>query len=691
LKTVLLTLLVLISAQAVIPTRCPAGGILHVFPPTVKDETIAVARPAVLLSRSAATVSESNIEYRIDQTFYNDNDFALDCMYVLPLEKGQADASPEVKVDGLSVPCTITPADQFFPTLRRLTTATRDPSLLALSGKDVLTVRPLKIGIRQQKSFRIQFQTPLSIDKDVLEICLPLDGERYSVGPVGELEIRVRYKMSRPLRTIFSCSHHIAVFREAPHRCLVSVQAKDRRVREDFRLLTTFSGDNLDLRSLTYRPSGRQGVFALFVEPPVSVSAGKDSDKDIVFLADCSGSMGRVNFELAKRAIVRGLETLRPSDRFNVITVTTTPTKMADQLLPATEHNVLEAVRFVNSLKSQGGTDLYNALTNALEQFGPKQRNCVVMLVGDGRSTVGITDPNAIAEQVSRSNKSKARIFALALGELADVALLDRVAASTKGATLRYAGKEEFAAVLGQLFANVTPPQVSDLSLRFENLAPQDLEPPTIPDLVGQESLLVLGLYGEKQDVQGKVRLRGRIKGKPRSVTKTLSFPLVDQSQPGIHALWAMRRMARLLEREWLQGEDLKSSGEIESLAREFGFRLTLASALSSISQATGKPAGEAGQLFWLLKTSLVPADVESDHYARAAGRVFQGTETGWLDSEYRTTLPVRKIKFLSKDYFDLLAKTPDLGPYFALGPDVTLVQGDAALHVTSHSVSPSP
>ncbi len=164
-----------------VPAECHSGGILHVFPPTFRDETFAVARPTVLLSRALITVSETSVEYRVDQTFFNNNDFPLDAIYLLPVDK-EAQAGADVSVNTTTTPYDVVSPEHFFPTLKELTDPTKDPSLLGLAGKRLIVVRGLHIGIRQQKSFRIQYTVPLRVENDQLELVLPLDGERYSLG-----------------------------------------------------------------------------------------------------------------------------------------------------------------------------------------------------------------------------------------------------------------------------------------------------------------------------------------------------------------------------------------------------------------------------------------------------------------------------------------------------------------------------
>ncbi len=174
----------------VIPAKCLGGGIFHVFAPTLKDETFAVARLSVLLSRTLTTVSESYIENRIDQTFFNDNDYPLDGIFLLPIEQDRVSIKPDVRVDGSPSPFTLLTAQDFRTMLRNLTVSMKDPSLLGLAGAPVLVVQPIHIGVRQQKSFRVQYRRPLALENDALETLLRLDGERYSRGPVGALDIR---------------------------------------------------------------------------------------------------------------------------------------------------------------------------------------------------------------------------------------------------------------------------------------------------------------------------------------------------------------------------------------------------------------------------------------------------------------------------------------------------------------------
>ena len=121
-------MLILLGAiLGLFPDGSTAGGILHVSSPTIEGRTIAVERPGILHSRTLVTVSESSIEYRTDQTFFNNNELPLEGLFLMPLEPGTVSLEMDVRVNGVSIPYSVVSAYDFFPLLIELTTATNDP------------------------------------------------------------------------------------------------------------------------------------------------------------------------------------------------------------------------------------------------------------------------------------------------------------------------------------------------------------------------------------------------------------------------------------------------------------------------------------------------------------------------------------------------------------------------------------
>jgi Ca-activated chloride channel family protein len=677
-------LITVLAILQTVPTPSHGGGILHTFSPALKDEVFAVARPGVMVSKTLVTVSESSIEYKFDQTFVNDNDLPLEGSYLFPLPDRAELSELDVRVDGAATKAKIVTTDRFFPILKTWISNSKDPTLLELAGKDILMIRSVYLGPHQQKSFHLSFKTPISIENDQLDLFVTLAGERYALGPVGTFEIIVRSKMDRPIRTVFSPTHHIMTLREAPHRCLVTLKSIQSRVRSDFRLLMTYSWDDPDFKVFTHRSGAQKGAFAVFIEPPLTEREIEKREADIVFVLDRSGSIGTGALEQAKRAVIFGLEKLSGGDRFNVLTIGSHVGKLADRLMESASDNIAEAVRFVNATESEGGTDLYNGIMTALEQFTSLKRFGIIIFAGDGRPTVGVTDPEVILEDIKRNNRFKARIYVLASGKEADIALLDRMAISSRGALSHFSAKENFPIMIKEFFAKISPPIISQLTLTFPKLAVEDVAPERLPDL-GQEGTIVLGRYRGKDDAVSTVRLEGRIGGRIKTVSRNCLFPRQSASNSYIQRLWAMRRVAALSEKELLRIGEPKEREQLSALAKEYGFRLPLGIS-PEVLPVTARAARQknSGELLWRFKTSNVAADVLSDSIKDVNEKSFRFENGAWVDTLYQSSMPARTVQFLSDEYFDLVKANVHLGAYFSLGPQVTVVLDQVAIKVVS-------
>ncbi len=681
LKTVLL---IILTAIAILPHEAAGGGVLHVFPPVVEDRPVPVARPTILISKALVTVSESSIEYRIDQTFYNDNEFPVQGLYVLPLENFSSDYAPDVRLDGVVRDAEVLSPEEFFPTLRKLTEQMHDPSLMGLAGRRVLVVRNVNLGIRKQKTFRITYHAPASVADDLLEVGIPFDGERYALSPVMEFEISVRFKMSRHIKSLFSPTHRLSVVREAPHRGLVTVKGSGKRVRSDFKLLAIFGGPGVDLKVLTHRPRGEDGYFMAVVGAPSFPGRTQEPDKDVVFVADASGSLGAHWRETTKRALSFCLGKLRGGDRFNVVAVGTRVSRMSDNLISVSDKNVLKGIQFMDSLQTAGGTDLYNGLMEALEQFSTRKRQRIVVLISDGRSTVGIIDSERLIEDVKKHNHFDARVFVLALGDRINIALMDRLAAATQGRMTRLSASDDFQSTVSGFFAEVSPPQVSQLALDLAAVNPKFVYPDPLADMYRRESLVILGRYFDTEDTPVKAGLTWKMEGRRHRLSRMITFPLVDAHHPYLSSLWAMRRFGWLLERDLMKGPDQPVRQKIRSLAARHGFKIPHLLEPSTQGTRPGSPAADLSSILWQCKTGSAPSALLAKDYRFAGNRIFRRESRQWVDTRFKSSLTTKKVECFSDDYFSLVQQHPELGTCLALGPNVTLVLGDQAMAIVA-------
>lgn len=171
---------------------------------------------------------------------------------------------------------------------------------------------------------------------------------------------------------------------------------------------------------------------------------------NLVFVLDVSGSMGEpvpgaggTRLDLAKRAAVRGLELLGGED---VLSLWTFSTEQPGESLP---YRVLVApgpvsavrddyTRIIGALEPGGGTALYATARAAVAQvqqtYDPGRINAVVLL-SDGRNEYPDDDLEGLIGTLDTEDRSRqVRVFPIAYGEDADLAVLRRIAEATTAA-----------------------------------------------------------------------------------------------------------------------------------------------------------------------------------------------------------------------------------------------------------------
>ncbi len=662
---------------------CFAGGMLQVFPPEVDGKLCPVARPTCLISKTFLTVSDSSIEVKTEQVFRNDNDYSLDAVFVFPLAFQGPYNVVETLINGENGTFDILKPVEVFPILKKITCQTEDPAPLAICGSHAVVCPGIKLGIRESKSFRITYRVPFVVSKDeIFDMTVPMVGERYARNPIGEYEVLVRFKMSRAVRTSISPTNYIRIDNESVGRRLVACKERGLRAPEDFRLITTFGGPDLNLRTLFYRSDESQGYFMAMVEPPVTKKSDESPPADLVMLLDCSSSISPQDLELAKKAVTLLIEKCRPKDRFQVISFSSRQKRMFGSLVEAQPHNVSSAVKFVESAEPSGGTDLYNTILDACDTLGSRKRSSMILLTTDGKATIGKTTPEALIDMVKRYNRGKARIFIIAMGSSPDVATLDQIARITGGAMLQAPGAKDFDAKVSRWLSNIISPQVTELAINLKEVTTEGLIPEPAPDIIGQESIVVFGRYGKEAAGEETVNLKGKIGGKVRELIKKVNVPTEATSFDFIPAQWAMRKMAGILDLERTKGENRTREAQTKQLSSRFGFTVY------DISPKFGELFADS---LWKYKTSFVISDVTQSRFKRIGPMLFKCDDGSWTQLSPQTSTTTKEIKFMSDQYFDMVFSNERLGDIFALGPDVSFTNNGTCFRVVNPPAQAMP
>lgn len=184
--------------------------------------------------------------------------------------------------------------------------------------------------------------------------------------------------------------------------------------------------------------------------------------KDVVVIMDKSGSMEGAPLTNTKSAMKSVLNTLGPKDRFSFLYFSGEVSKWSDSLKIASPSNIDFASDKIDSLAAGGGTNINDALIEALSILntdGSSDRTPMIIFMTDGLATTGTTNTDQILSNIAAANTRNARIFVFGLGLPGDLdhGLLNDVGSQNDGSTVYVLQSEDLESAMNayyQFFSN---------------------------------------------------------------------------------------------------------------------------------------------------------------------------------------------------------------------------------------------
>ena len=144
----------------------------------------------------------------------------------------------------------------------------------------------------------------------------------------------------------------------------------------------------------------------MIAAPPKPAADARPHPREVTLVIDRSGSMAGPKMDQARTAALQVVEGLSPADAFNVIDYSTTVAMFAPKPVAATREQQRAARLYLEEMRPGGGTNLYDALNEALRQPHDAQRLPIVLFLTDGIPTVRTTSESAIRELVERATRT---------------------------------------------------------------------------------------------------------------------------------------------------------------------------------------------------------------------------------------------------------------------------------------------
>ena len=718
LKKISLTLLVLFLLMVGFAAATPT----HAEPiPPVPPPTIPVDQFTIEYQRVNVTINNQIATTHIDQLFVNPNSWMVEGIYLFPLPLGASVSQLTMWVDGTPIEAKILAADEAQQIYDDIVRQMRDPALLKYMGTQAIQANVFPLPPNGERRVEIEYQQLLTAENGLFKYVYPQSNELYTNLPLQSQSIRVEVASAEAIRTIYSPSHAVAISREGDFSAVVGFEGNNIAADTDFALFYSVSPEDIGLSLLTYKEPGENGFFVLLAAPSVEVDPTQVIAKDVIVVLDTSGSMFGEKMDQAKAAASYVIGQLNPQDRFGLVTFSTGVVPYQSSLVSASDAGDVNG--FINSIEAIGGTNISQALLEALAMTDAERPTTIIFLT-DGLATEGITDTGLLLDAFGQAARPNVRLFAFGVGDDVDTFLLDSLAQNYRGTSTYVRPGEAIDEAVSGFYAKVSTPVLADISLDFGSIIVEQMYPDSLPDLFAGSQLVLVGRY--RDSGPATITLRGTVNGQQQVFTYSGNNFRSSGGDDFIPRLWATRAIGHLLTEIRLNGENPELVQSIINLSVRYGIITPYTSFLieeDDIFTQTGRddvanqvmeePAAESaevsgaaavdaaadqGEMAEAEAPAAAPSTftdesgqvVDLTNIVQSVGsKTFVWREGVWLDTAFDPEqFTPEQVGFASDTYFDLLAAAPELGQYFAIGQQVVVVYNGVAYQVVEGEVN---
>jgi Ca-activated chloride channel family protein len=481
------------------------------------------------------------------------------------------------------------PRDEGRAIYERIVAQARDPALLEFAGYNLVrsSVFPVEPGGTQ--AVRLTYEHLLPASGDRVDYVLPRsESVEYDV----PWKVAVKITSSTPIAAIYSPSHRLRTSRLKPGVAAVELAADAATDPGPFRL--SFLRERAEVSATLFAypdPKVGGGYFLLLAGLP-SPTAGPDPARlrrEVTIVIDRSGSMRGEKLAQVREAALQVLAGLDDGEAFNVILYNEGVEPLADRPVRKSRSTLRDADEFFNGMTARGGTNIHDALLEALRQPAAEDTLPIVLFMTDGLPTVGPTSEASIRELARAGNPHRRRIFTFGVGVDVNTPLLEKIAYESRATTAFILPGEDVEVKVAAVFNRLRGPVLADPTLEVADAdrrrRTRELIPGRIPDVFTGDQIVVLGQYTGDEPLE--FRLRGNYRGTHRVFTFRLSLDQATTRNGFVPRLWAGRKIGLLVDaiRERGGSTDLGSRGprastsaatrelvdEIVRLSTEFG------------------------------------------------------------------------------------------------------------------------
>ena len=497
----------------------------------------------VILEQAATTTMDISLQ--------NTSGSRQEAELLVPVPDGAAVRSFTFQGSSSEPTAQVLPKDEARRTYDSIVRQIRDPALLEFAGYNLIRSSVFPIDPRGSQKVRLTYEHLLPADGTRVDYVLP---RSESLDYKVPWHVTVRFQSSRPVSTVYSPSHRLETVRAA--RGVVSARIAENAVAEPgaFRLSYLLANEGVTASLLAYPdPRVGGGYFLMLAGLPIQPAEGGRNTirRELTLVLDHSGSMSGEKIRQVIEAAIQILGGLAEGEAFNIIVYNDTVDRFSDRPVVRSRETLERATAFLRGVQARGGTNIHDALLEALRQRPTPGMLPVVLFLTDGLPTVGQTSEIAIRDVAIQANPHERRIFTFGVGVDVNAPLLDRLALETRGTSTYVLPKEDVEVKVGQIYKRLTGPVLANAKLQVlgADNAPamsrvRDILPAKLPDLFEGDQLVLLGQYVGDQPLTFEVS--GNYLGQDRAFRFRFTLDKATTRNAFVPRLWASRKIGFL-------------------------------------------------------------------------------------------------------------------------------------------------
>jgi len=518
---------------------------------SVKQKTPVIQIKAL---EAEVDILEAVAQTEILVRLYNPSARSQEVVLLLPVPENAAIKSFEFMGKSISPNVELLPASQAKEEYNSIVSKLKDPALLEFAGYSLIKSSLFPIPAGGEQAIRINYEQVLPYNGGVMEYLLPRT-QRLSESSIP-FRLKAKVSYSSPLCAIYSPTHSIKTEKKGPY--VINVELKQTGNMEPGSFLMTILPEKGDLSAalMAYPDPGQKGgYFLLFAGLPGSLKHKEKSGlkREVMLILDKSGSMEGKKIEQAKAALLQVVQSLDDGEAFNIITYSNIIERFSLNSVIKSTKTEADARAYISAIQANGGTNLHDAVNEAMLSQPIEGLHPVAILLSDGLPTVGETSEFKIRDACKAANKFKRRIFTFGVGFDVNVPLLDKLAESSKGSMCCVLPSENVESKVSLLFDKLEGPTFTSPILKtldeqgaITTRAVCDLLPQNTPDMYMGDRLVIMGRYQNRDSL--RFRLEGDYLGQARAFEFNFNLSNASRKNSFVPRLWASRMIALLLD-----------------------------------------------------------------------------------------------------------------------------------------------